>query len=53
MIFNRHDLLYVFCKRFFLNLKGLCDGKVVSLTKKEYGSGYDGYGFYKIFKVNI
>ena len=25
-------------KRFFLNFKGLSDGKVVSLTKKEYGS---------------
>ena len=28
-------------KRFFLNLKGLSDGKVVSLTKKEYGSLVD------------
>ena len=26
-----------YLKRFFLNLKGLSDGKVVSLTKKEYG----------------
>ena len=25
-------------KRFFLNLKGSSDGKIVSLTKKEYGS---------------
>ena len=25
-------------KRFFLNLKGLSDESVVSLTKKEYGS---------------
>ena len=25
-------------KRFFLNLKGLSDASVVSLTKKEYGS---------------
>ena len=25
-------------KRFFLNLKGLFDASVVSLTKKEYGS---------------
>ena len=27
-----------YSKRFFLNLKGLSDGNVVSLTKKEYGS---------------
>ena len=25
-------------KRFFLNLRGLFDASVVSLTKKEYGS---------------
>ena len=25
-------------KRFFLNLKGLFDARVASLTKKEYGS---------------
>ena len=25
-------------KRFFLNLKGLFDGSIVSLTRKEYGS---------------
>ena len=25
-------------KRFFLNLKGSSDGRVVSLNKKEYGS---------------
>ena len=25
-------------ERFFLNLKGLFDARVVSLTKKEYGS---------------
>ena len=39
---NIHNLLYVisktFSKRFLLNLKGLSDGKVVSLTKKQYGS---------------
>ena len=32
-------LLYIYFKRFFLNLKGLSDGKTVSLTKKEYDSG--------------
>ena len=34
-------LLYIYFKRFFLNLKvnlkGLSDGKAVSTTKKEYG----------------
>ena len=35
---TNHDLLYIYFKRFFLNLKGLSDGKFVSLTKKEYGS---------------
>ena len=38
---NIHDLLYAISKtytrRFFLNLEGLSDGKLVSLTKKEYG----------------
>ena len=42
MIFNSHDLLYVilkiYFKKFFLNLKGLSDGKIVSITIKEYGS---------------
>ena len=38
LIINSHDLLYIYLKRFFLNLNGLSDGKVVSLTKKEYGS---------------
>ena len=32
-------------KRFFLNLKGSSDGKVVSVTKKEYGSAV--HFFYK------
>ena len=31
---NLHSML----KRFFLNLTGLFDASVVSLTKKEYGS---------------
>ena len=31
-------ILRIYSKRFFLNLEGLSDGKVVSLTKKEYGS---------------
>ena len=30
-------ILYIYFKRFFLNLNGLSDGKVVLLTKKEYG----------------
>ena len=29
--------LKIYSEIFFLNLKGLPDGKVVSLTKKEYG----------------
>ena len=29
---------YIYIKWFFLNLKGLSDGKAVSLTKKEYGA---------------
>ena len=28
----------IYSKRFLLKLNGLSDGKVVSLTKKEYGS---------------
>ena len=40
-------LLYIYTfKRLFLNLKGLSDGKSVSLTKKEYGSEVH---FLKIF----
>ena len=31
-------LLYVYSNRFLLNLKEIFDGKVVSLSKKEYGS---------------
>ena len=31
-------ILKLYSKRLFLNLKGSSDGKVVSLTKKEYGS---------------
>ena len=31
-------LLYIYFKKFFLNLTGLSDGKVVSLSRKEYGS---------------
>ena len=30
--------LHSMLERFFLSLKGLFDGSVVSLTKKEYGS---------------
>ena len=32
------DLLYIYFKRLFLNLKGFPDRKVVSLTKKQYDS---------------
>ena len=49
LILNSHDLLYfiseVYSQRFSLNLKGLSDGKVVSLTKKEYGSTVIFYKF--------
>ena len=38
MIFNSHGFIIYYPKRLFLNLKGLSDGKVVSLTKREYGS---------------
>ena len=31
-------ILKIYSKRFFLNVKGLSDGKAVSLTKKEYDS---------------
>ena len=46
-------LLYIYFKRFALNLKGLSDGKVVSLTKKEYGSTGYFYKSSKIFKINV
>ena len=37
---NLHSMeLHSIPKRFFLNLKGLFDVSVVSLTKKEYSSG--------------
>ena len=39
-------LLYIHFKRFLLNRKGLSDGKVVSLTKK---NNFLQYIFYKIF----
>ena len=51
---NCHDLFYIYSKRFFLNLKGLCDGKVVLLIKKEYGSTVQFFiDLHKIFKANI
>ena len=31
-------ILKIYSKRLFLNLKGLSDDKVVSITKKEYDS---------------
>ena len=43
-----------YLKRFFLNLKRLSDGNVVSLTKKGYGSLVHFFvNIHKIFKVNI
>ena len=44
-------ILKIYSKRFFLNLKGLSDNKVVSVTKNEYGSAFF-INFHKIFKVN-
>ena len=39
LIWSLIVIFYYMCsKRFFLNLKGLSDASVVSLTKKEYGS---------------
>ena len=38
-------LLYIHFKRFFLNRKGLSDGKVASSTKKEYGSAAHFYRY--------
>ena len=41
-------------KRFFLNLKGLSDASVASLTKKEYGLAvYFFVDINEIFSVNI
>ena len=36
-------LLYIYFKRFILNLKELSDSKVVLLTKKEYDSAVHFY----------
>ena len=33
--------LYIYFRRFFLNLNGLSNGKLVSLTKDEYSSTVD------------
>ena len=38
-------------KGFFLNLKGLSDGKVASLTKNEYGSVVHFFNLSEIGKV--
>ena len=41
-------------KRFFLNLKGLSDASVVSLTKNEYGSAVHFFiDIFEIFRANI
>ena len=54
LIIGSNDLLYIYFKRFFLNRKGLSDGKVVSLTKKEYGSALHFFiDLYEIFKINL
>ena len=46
-------ILYTYFKKLFLNLKGFSNGKVVSLTKKEYGSTGYFYKSSKIFKINV
>ena len=46
-------LLYIYVKIFFLNLKGLSDGKVVLLTQKEYGSEVHFTDLSEVFQVNI
>ena len=54
LIINSHDLIYIYFKIFFLNLKGLSDRKAVSLTKNEYRSAVHFFiDLYEIFKVNI
>ena len=54
LVTNCHDLLYINFKRFFVNLERLSDCKVVSFTKKEYGSAvYFFINFHEIFKVNV
>ena len=40
-------------KRFFLNLKGLSDAKVASLTKIEYGSALHFVNINEIFSANV
>ena len=46
-------LLYIYFKRFFLNVKELSDGKVVSLTKKEHFPAVNFFiDLHKIFKIN-
>ena len=40
--------LHSMLKRLILNLKGLFDARLVSLTKKEYGSAVS-----KIFSINV
>ena len=52
LIINCH--CYYILKRYFLNLKGLSDGSVASLTKKEYGSAvYIFLDLDKIFRANV
>ena len=46
-------LLFIYFKRFFLNLKRLSDASVKSLTKKENGSAVRSLDPNKIFKENV
>ena len=48
-------LLYIYLKRFCLDLKGLSDGKVVTLTGKKRKWFYSKFltDHYKIVKINI
>ena len=46
-------LLYIYFKRFSLNLKELSNGKVVSLTKKEHCSAGHFIDLNEICKVDI
>ena len=45
MVFLNIVFPHIHFKRFFLNLKRLSNGKVVLLTKKEYGSAAYFYKF--------
>ena len=42
---------YILSKRFFLKRQGVSDGRIVSITKKEYG--FSEQKIHKVLKVNI